>query len=100
MRREELRVRGRRRQELLQLGLHRRWAARVHGVRAAEQNTLALVEVNEERGLVLLRGNVPGPNGAVVELQASAHAPRRIPGLQVVGEIRSKNPMKASKAGG
>lgn len=61
---------------------------------------LGLVKIDAEKGLVFVRGAVPGPPGAVVQIRASSHKAKRGPALRSEAQTASKNPMKASKAGG
>jgi large subunit ribosomal protein L3 len=60
---------------------------------------LSVIRIDEEKGLICVRGAVPGPKGALIEVRASTH--EAIRGRQMKGEAQmaSKNPMKASKAG-
>ncbi|MHC4830782.1 MAG: 50S ribosomal protein L3 [Planctomycetota bacterium] len=67
--------------------------------RVTVQN-LNLVQVDAEKGLLLVRGAVPGAKGAIIEVQVSGHVANGIPGLRQEAQTASKNPMKASKAGG
>jgi large subunit ribosomal protein L3 len=59
-----------------------------------------VVGTDEERGLIFVRGQIPGGKGCTVEVQASLHRARKIPGLEAAAQTASKNPMKASKAKG
>jgi hypothetical protein len=43
---------------------------------------------------------VPGANGGLVEVLPSVHAAKKGRALRAEAQIMSKNPMKASKAGG
>ncbi len=61
---------------------------------------LAVVKLDEEKGLIFVRGAVPGANGGHVEVRASVHSAKKGRGLRDAAQIQSKNPMKASKAGG
>lgn len=61
---------------------------------------LNLVQIITDRGLLLVRGAVPGGKGAILEVRPSVHKARKIPGLTSEMQEASKNPMKASKAGG
>ena len=60
---------------------------------------LAVEGLALEEGLVFIRGAVPGSKGGIVELTPSQRTANR--GRGVIGsvEVKSKNPMKASKAG-
>lgn len=59
-----------------------------------------VVKMDEEKGLVYLRGSVPGAPGGVVELVPSGHAAKKGRRMTQEAQVASKNPMKASKAGG
>jgi large subunit ribosomal protein L3 len=61
---------------------------------------LNLVQIITDRNLLLVRGAVPGPTGAILEVRPSKHKASKIPGLSSEAQEASKNPMKASKAGG
>ncbi len=61
---------------------------------------LAVVRVDEEKGLVFVRGAVPGRNGGIIELRVSNRSAKRGRALRQEAQVLSKNPMKASKAGG
>lgn len=56
-------------------------------------------KIDAEKGLVFLRGAVPGPNGGLIEVAASVHKAKKGRALRDAAQIASKNPMKASKAG-
>jgi large subunit ribosomal protein L3 len=60
---------------------------------------VSLVRVDEEKGLIFLRGAVPGARGGFVEVFPSAHAPQKGRRMTMEAQVQSKNPMKASKAG-
>jgi hypothetical protein len=60
----------------------------------------AVVKLDAEKGLIFLRGAVPGANGGLVEVQPSVHAAKRGRALRAEAQVMSKNPMKASKAAG
>lgn len=60
---------------------------------------LNVVQSVPERGLLLVRGAVPGAKSAVLEIRPSSRKANRIPGLKAEQQVQSKNPMKASKAG-
>lgn len=60
---------------------------------------LAVVKIDEEKGLIFLRGAVPGKNGGIIQVRASTHAAKRGRALRAEAQLLSKNPMKASKAG-
>jgi large subunit ribosomal protein L3 len=59
-----------------------------------------VLKVDEEKGLVFLRGAVPGPRNGLVELIPSTRAVQKGQRMTQESQIASKNPMKASKAGG
>ncbi len=61
---------------------------------------LTVIKLDEEKGLIFVRGAVPGAPGGQVEVRASLHKAKRGRGLRDAAQIQSKNPMKASKAGG
>jgi large subunit ribosomal protein L3 len=61
---------------------------------------LSVVKIDEDKGLIFLRGAVPGRPGGLIEVRASTHAAKRGRALRSEAQILSKNPMKASKAGG
>lgn len=60
----------------------------------------AVVKVDAEKGLVFLRGAVPGRNGGLISLVPSLHGAKKGRALRAEAQLASKNPMKASKAGG
>lgn len=76
----------------------KRMAGHMGSDRVTIQN-LQLVQVIDEDGCVLIRGSVPGPNGGFVTVRKAAtrEVYKRV-GMGVE-EARSKNPLKASKAG-
>ncbi len=61
---------------------------------------VAVVRVDEAKGLVFLRGAVPGAPGGVVRLVPSTREALRGRRMTQEAQTASKNPMKASKAGG
>lgn len=61
---------------------------------------VAVVKLDEEKGLIFLRGQVPGAKGGIVEVYPSLHRAQKGSRMQAEAQIASKNPMKASKAGG
>jgi len=77
----------------------KRMAGHMGNEAVAVQN-LAVVKVDEEKGLIFVRGAVPGRNGGIIELRASSRAAKRGRALRQEAQVLSKNPMKASKAGG
>ena len=75
-------------------------AGQMGNVRASVLN-LRLAGQDAEQGLLFIRGAVPGPKNGVVEVCVSARTANSFAGVSgEVAEIASKNPMKASKAGG
>jgi len=60
----------------------------------------AVVKLDSEKGLVFVRGAVPGRNGGLIEFVPSVHKAKKGQALRAEAQIASKNPMKASKAGG
>ncbi len=60
----------------------------------------AVVKLDEEKGLIFVRGAVPGANGGLIEVIASTHTAKKGRALRSEAQILSKNPMKASKAAG
>lgn len=60
---------------------------------------LNVVDVAPDKGLIMVRGAVPGAKDSVVEVRVSKRKANRIPGLAAEAQVQSKNPMKASKAG-
>ena len=60
----------------------------------------AVVKVDADKGLIFLRGPVPGANGGLIQVTPSVHAARKGRALRAEAQLASKNPMKASKAGG
>ena len=61
---------------------------------------LRLIRVMKEEGALCVMGAVPGSKGDVVEVRLSDRSPRMLAGLGDTVQTKSKNPMKASKAGG
>jgi large subunit ribosomal protein L3 len=62
---------------------------------------LRVIRVIPELGIVCIRGAIPGPKNGLVEIRPSDHRPRIMHGIGgSSAEVRSKNPMKASKAKG
>lgn len=61
---------------------------------------VAVVKVDEAKGLVFLRGAVPGAPGGVVHLVPSTRTAQKGRRMTQEAQVASKNPMKASKAGG
>jgi large subunit ribosomal protein L3 len=77
----------------------KRMSGRMGNERVTTLN-LAVVQIDEEKGLLFVRGAVPGAPGGLVEVRASTHSPSKGRALREAVQIQSKNPMKASKAGG
>jgi len=77
----------------------KRMSGRMGNENVVVQN-LAVVKMDEEKGLIFVRGAVPGKNGGLIEVRASTHKAKRGRALRSEAQILSKNPMKASKAGG
>jgi large subunit ribosomal protein L3 len=77
----------------------KRMSGRMGNERVTTLNIM-IVKIDAEQGLVYLRGAVPGAKGALVEVQASTHTAQKGRALRSEAQILSKNPMKASKAGG
>jgi len=67
--------------------------------RVTTQN-ISIVEIDPDQRTILVRGAVPGGKGAVVQLVPSLRKARKGKGVSEAAQERSKNPMKASKAGG
>jgi large subunit ribosomal protein L3 len=77
----------------------KRMAGRMGNERVAVLN-VAVVKLDEEKGLIFLRGQVPGAKGSMVEVYPSLHTVQKGRRMQAEAQVASKNPMKASKAGG
>jgi large subunit ribosomal protein L3 len=77
----------------------KRMSGRMGNERVSVLNIM-VVQMDEEKGLLFLRGAVPGPPGSMVEVRASTHTAKAGKALRDAVQIQSKNPMKASKAGG
>jgi large subunit ribosomal protein L3 len=77
----------------------KRMSGRMGNERVTVQNC-ALVKLDADNGLIFLRGAVPGANGGLVEVVPSVHQARKGRALRAEAQVMSKNPMKASKAGG
>lgn len=60
----------------------------------------AVVQLDTDKGLIFLRGAVPGAPGGLIEVTASLHRAKKGQALRDAAQVASKNPMKASKAGG
>ena len=61
---------------------------------------VAIIKLDEEKGLVFLRGAVPGAKGQIIEIYPSKHVAQKGRRMTQEQQVASKNPMKASKAGG
>ena len=61
---------------------------------------LAVVKLDLDQGLIFVRGAVPGPKGSMLEVKASTHKSQKGRAMAGEAQVASKNPMKASKAGG
>ncbi len=77
----------------------KRMAGRMGNERVATLN-LAVIRVDLDKKLIFLRGSVPGARGGIVEIMPSKHTQQRGQRMQAEAQVASKNPMKASKAGG
>ena len=62
-----------------------RMAGQMGNVRVSVLN-LEVIEVDPERGLLLLRGAVPGPTGGLVMVKSSSRAPAEEPAAAAAGE--------------
>ena len=60
---------------------------------------IAVEQILPEDNLVLVRGAVPGGKGQTVQLVPSSHTAKVGRGMTQEQQTKSKNPMKASKAG-
>ena len=75
---------------------------RMTGLMGNVKNTasdLVIVKVLEEKGVVLVKGAIPGAANGLVLIKGSVKNVRKYVVPQAVKEIESKNPMKASKKG-
>ena len=75
---------------------------RMTGLMGNVKNTasdLVIVKVLEEKGVVLVKGAIPGAANGLVLIKGSVKDVRKYVVPQAVKEIESKNPMKASKKG-
>jgi large subunit ribosomal protein L3 len=61
---------------------------------------VAIVKLDEAQNLIFLRGAVPGPTGCTLEVYPSKHIAQKGQMMVAEAQMASKNPMKASKAGG
>jgi large subunit ribosomal protein L3 len=77
----------------------KRMAGRMGDERVSVLN-VAVVKIDEEKGLIFLRGQVPGAKGGIIEVYPSLHSAQKGRRMQAEAQVASKNPMKASKAGG
>lgn len=76
----------------------KRMAGRMGNERVTVIN-LAIVKTIPEQNLICLRGAVPGAKGGFLEIRPSLHAAKRGRRMRAELQEKSKNPMKASKAG-
>ena len=60
---------------------------------------VAIVKLDEAKGLIFLRGQVPGAKGGIIEVYPSKHVAQKGRRMTQETQVASKNPMKASKAG-
>ncbi len=77
----------------------KRMAGRMGNERVSVLN-VSVVRLDEEKGLIFVRGAVPGANGGIVEVYPSKHGAQKGRRMTQESQVASKNPMKASKAGG
>lgn len=77
----------------------KRMAGRMGNERVAVLN-VAVVKIDEEKKLIFLRGQVPGAKGGMIEVYPSLHSAQKGARMVAEAQVASKNPMKASKAGG
>ena len=76
----------------------KRMAGRMGDERVTVLN-VAVIRIDEEKGLIFLRGQVPGAKGGVIEVYPSKHSAQKGRRMTQEQQVASKNPMKASKAG-
>jgi large subunit ribosomal protein L3 len=60
---------------------------------------LVVVKVLEDKGVVLVKGAVPGPANGLVLIKGSVKDVKKYIVPRAIKEVESKNPMKASKKG-
>jgi large subunit ribosomal protein L3 len=75
---------------------------RMSGLMGNVKNTssdLVIVQVMEEKDVVLVKGAVPGPANGLVLIKGSVKDVKKYVVPRQIKEIESKNPMKASKKG-
>jgi large subunit ribosomal protein L3 len=77
----------------------KRMAGRMGNERVTVLN-VAVVKLDEAQNLIFLRGAVPGANGGLIEVYPSTHDVQKGQRMVAEAQMASKNPMKASKAGG
>jgi large subunit ribosomal protein L3 len=77
----------------------KRMAGRMGNERVTVIN-VAVVRFDDDQKLVFLRGAVPGATGSLVEVYPSKHTAQKGSRMVAEAQVASKNPMKASKAGG
>ena len=61
---------------------------------------LVIVQVLDDRNVVLVKGAIPGPANGVVLIKGSVKDVKKYVVPRAIKEVESKNPMKASKKGG
>jgi large subunit ribosomal protein L3 len=76
----------------------KRMSGRMGGVRSTASD-LVVVQVLDDRNVVLIKGAVPGPANGLVLVKGSVKDVRKYVVPRPAKEIESKNPMKASKKG-
>jgi large subunit ribosomal protein L3 len=75
---------------------------RMSGLMGNVKNTssdLVIVQVMEEKDVVLVKGAVPGPANGLVLIKGSVKDVKKYVVPRQIKEVESKNPMKASKKG-
>ncbi len=77
----------------------KRMSGRMGNERATTINVMVF-KLDEEKGLIFLRGCVPGAPGGLIELYPSKRKAQKGSRMVAEAQVASKNPMKASKAGG
>jgi len=76
----------------------KRMSARM-GTNNYTSSDLVVVKILEEKNVVIVKGSVPGPINGVIVLKGSTKNVKKYIVPQLVKEVESKNPMKASKKG-
>ncbi|MBN2574230.1 MAG: 50S ribosomal protein L3 [Deltaproteobacteria bacterium] len=74
----------------------KRMSGRMGGQKLTSSD-LVVVKVFEDKGLVLVKGSVPGPTNGIVMLKGSAKNVQKHIVPLLPKELEAKNPMKASK---